>query len=285
MALKTFTVNLSLIGICATAALFLGACSSGGDESGEQNPPTVADDSGNVSGNFQFFGIVNFILSGSQPAYAGIGASFSKFDRSVPVTGFTNELLPAEDTCVVETVDSTDDSDNDPDDFQEEIISAGEIITVSSPAGTYAELQEKNKFGSIVYQPAVEVLPVPFPTGMVLDIPGDVFPAFANVAVPNVEPLVVTDNGGVNGNYTWTTGSDSNARIRIGFTSPDSTNSDAETTVICIVIDDGQFSLPASVTSQLPSNSTTPDADLHRMAVNIIQSNKAYLLIINSSFP
>ncbi|MEE9321672.1 MAG: hypothetical protein V3U76_14600 [Granulosicoccus sp.] len=250
-------------------------------------PPTGTTTS-EVSGNAQFVGIIDFSQNSGQFATAEISAGFIRFNRSFPTTGLTDELLGADESCSVETIDlsGADDIDEIPgfEDVGYELVSAGQVITVLSPAGSYVDLIENTEFGFNFYEPSVEDLPTPFPADLIINIPGKVFPKFENVAVPNVEPLVLTNGSGTDGNYSWTAGNNPDARISIDLTGIDPSNpgSTSLVTVSCIAKDDGQFSMPASVTNQLPTGSST-FATIERIALKLVQSGNAILMISNSS--
>lgn len=68
-------------------------------------------------------------------------------------------------------------------------LSADETIVFSSPAGTFVTLQRTVVGESIVYAPEGDGLPAPIPSGLVADIPGDEFPAFATVRIPDAAAL------------------------------------------------------------------------------------------------
>jgi len=243
--------------------------------------------SGEINGNAQFFGFVGFSQTSGQFASADVSAGFIKFNRSFPTTGITDQLVGAEDSCTVESIDLSGDDDLDIpgiDDIGIEFVSAGDAITVLSPAGSYVELTENTEFGFSFYVPTIEELPTPIPADLIVNIPGRVFPAFTNVAVPNVEPLVVTNDDGTNGSYTWVAGTNPNARISIEFSGMDSSNpGTSSTSVSCIAADDGEFSIPASVTSQLPAGYSVTYTDFSRSATSFFQAADAILMITNSS--
>jgi len=323
MTLKFLVIDLPRILVCTVALLALSACSngsSGGDSEPAPQSPSAPDDSaagpntppagapgtpqGDAPGdtpvapagdtpsddtpvgatagdNAQLLGIVSFSQTGGQPASSGITSIFYKISGGFPFANASSELQPAEDTCTVSTADSSD-NDDIPGSDSTEFVSAGEVITVSSPAGFYAELVEHTESGFSVYLPSVEELTTPFPADLTVDIPGNVFPAFANVAVPNVEPLVMTDSSEVNGSYNWVAGNNPDARVyilQVGF------NSDSTDTigVHCIAIDDGEFSIPASISSQLPADVSGTTTYIYRSATTFLQSGNAILLVTNSS--
>lgn len=172
--------------------------------------------------------------------------------------------------------------------FPYELVSAGEVVTISSSAGTYVELQRETDLDSSYYSPSFEQLPLPFPANLVIDIPGDEFPAFASIAVPaNVEPLVARDIDGANATFSWVAGNNSDAKIVIELTSDPigilSSDTVTETVVRCRVADDGKFSLPESIISQLPENFSLGFVDMQRQVLNVVQVGNVVLLVGNSS--
>ena len=147
-----------------------------------------------------------------------------------------NSLLFTEAECTFIGAPENDLSIN----FSELLVSAGENITVSSPAGTFNSLATTSSIGPPVYSEQTNIFTL-LPLGLTVDIPGEVFPAFANVAVPDVQPLtgVVVNSTGTE--VIWDAGSNPSALISIII-------SDTGRSSICLTADDGQFSVPVSYT-------------------------------------
>ena len=71
------------------------------------------------------------------------------------------------------------------------LVSAGETITITSGAGTYTTLLRNIDGDLIEYKQQAE-LNGSFPQGLVASMPGDVFSAYSNIAIPHVPALRIT---------------------------------------------------------------------------------------------
>ncbi len=153
---------------------------------------------------------------------------------------------------------------------------AGEVITVSSPAGTFATLELISAFGFTFYDTETEIT-APLPSGLTVDIPGGQFPAFANVSIPDVSPLTGASPGinqaiTAGTTFSWDAGNNPEALVLI----------DADD-VSCVVTDDGSFTMPASIQAQLPGNFGAFGYDISRIAVRFLQSGTAVLVVTSVS--
>ena len=169
-----------------------------------------------------------------------------------------------------------------------EFLSAGETLTFTSSVGTYATLERQTQTSPIggstliFYELPSGALAGEPPAGLTLDIEGDVFPMFSNVAVPDV-PAPLSDfnpaiGGSVNENtdfaFSWTPSGVVGAMISLGI------SSDTES-IDCLLVDDGSFSLLDLGTPQSglldDFNGTVRDVD--RGAVTVEQTDNEVLLI------
>jgi len=140
-----------------------------------------------------------------------------------------------------------------------QLVSAGEILTITSPAGTWAELaQDSDPFWAGLYDTdsTDSVLGV-LPENATLDIPGDIFPATSSVALLAPEQLTgvqFSENGqavpvfgSVTPNTTiqWdpATGT-TNSLVNVSFVTYDDTGVSFSS---CFVEDSGEYEFPASV--------------------------------------
>ncbi len=201
---------------------------------------------------------------------AGFFSSDQVFDSALARAG----LFPSTDTCEI----TSDDSDISlvPEingiDVEFTSLSAGDVLTLTSPAGTYASLMQTTTFGFTGYTNESDLIGEP-PSGLVVNIPGDQFPAFNNVILPSVAVptgLSPATDSPVAGNttYTWTAGTDPDARILIYVDNID-----------CIVLDDGSFTIPANLISQA-SPDFTFGYELERIKMAFVQSGNALLALI-----
>jgi len=125
------------------------------------------------------------------------------------------------------------------------LIGAGEVLTVSNRFGTVTELQPSE----FVNYGTVQPLDTSAATGLQIDVPGDVFPAIANIVMP--EGLDLRQVSPVKGStvtsgteYRWMRGSDGNSHMFFSLSYRDSSNQ--SWALSCTLTDDGQFVVPAS---------------------------------------
>jgi len=182
---------------------------------------------------------------------------------------------PDEDVCEVFFESSEDERDV----FEESInISAGEVLTLTSPAGSFAELTRDD---SLLYSADGGFIASGLPASLTVDIPGDVFPAFSNVSVPVVQPFTLTAPAAgqlitTGTNFIWATGNNPNAYIQISA-------SGQAADVVCTVRDDGSFTFPTDVQNELGSGFTSQFFTVSREAQNTVQSGNAVLVTSASS--
>ncbi len=166
------------------------------------------------------------------------------------------------------------------------LVSAGETLTFTSPAGTYVTLERQTLNNPTVGTLVAYTLPIPGdvlaglpPAGLTLDIPGDVFPAFSNVAVPDL-PTPLTDFSpsigrpvGASTAFSWTSSGVAGAGVLLELVS------NAES-INCLLVDDGNFTLPASVTDQLTGTFAGTVDVVDREATALVSSEDAVLFIL-----
>lgn len=157
------------------------------------------------------------------------------------------------------------------------LVSAGDALVLSSPLGTFATMEKRTDEGDIFYTSSDMLDNIP--TEMTLDIPGDDFPAFANIAIPESVSIddfafaadVVTESS----EYTWTStgAADTTVLLDIMFGS---------TLIECQVIDDGSFSLPAETVAQ--TGELTDGSVIYASVDSRVQaqSGEALLLVTRS---
>ena len=200
------------------------------------------------------------------------------------------------DACEVSTIDPStfDPDDTDPDvtdtdDLESIQVSAGEVLTVISPAGTFAELVRFQSDDEIDYELADGApLPGPVPTGTVVNIPGDVFPAFTGVAVPAVAdlnnfspsalPVSISDE------FTWSPPSGPVTTFVFLLISGDFSLADNSiTSVSCTLMDDGSFTLPADIQAELGSDFEAVGVAAGRSGLNVVTQGNAAVITFATS--
>ena len=264
-----------------------GSTDSSTDGSTSENADTGGGSTGATSGSISSFGTISFERASSEFSDSGITASFFALDQNLPLVDIEAAFTPTADTCQVSTTDFGDFTiptlDGAPVDVTS--LSAGEVLTVSSPAGTYVELQRDEGFGFIFYDVDTD-LPTPIPTELTVDIPGDEFPAFSNVAIPNVAPLTGVSPGfgqtlTADTVFTWDAGNNENARIDITLvdTSALLDPSQELVSVSCLAIDDGSFQIPAQTAAQLPAGFSAGNSGLTRTAFSVLQNDNSLLIV------
>ncbi len=269
-----------LLSTSATLALVAG-CSSSDDD----------DDLPDDSGAPFFFGFVSVEVEEEDGAFkTELAAGFFQFEDTTLLTDSYFEALDAQldggDVCFV----IEEDVDDDPLDLEfgfaiGATVSAGETMTFTSPAGTYVTLERQTlnnpSLGTLIAYttPLADALAGLPPAGLTFDIPGDVFPAFSNVAVPDL-PTPLTDfspplSGVVDAStvFSWTSSGVASAVVTLEIVS------DAES-INCLLVDDGNFTLPASLTEQLTGTFEGTVDDLGREASGLVSSEDAVLFIL-----
>lgn len=212
---------------------------------------------------------------------------FTELDTALTAESILEFFVPENDLCIVTTYNAAFPPGNAFRIYDQEptLISAGESITLTSSAGTYATLERQVVPPTgLIYRSNTE-LDDNIPDGLVLDVPGEVFPGFASVALSNVPALQVTSP---TAQLTETTEFVWNANdgdplsvfeIYAGFTSPE-TNQVIE--VGCTVIDDGQFSFDETTRAALGEGYTANWFSFLRVVYDVAESDNAILFVANS---
>jgi len=127
-------------------------------------------------------------------------------------------------------------------------ISAGETIVFSDSNGTFATLTVVNELGEISYDSdsVINSLTLPaIPNGLIIDIPGDDFPALTNIAVPNASAITDFSFPGTNPSstteFTWTPSGVPGVFLKMSIETNPGTDESAY--LDCTMADDGSYSL------------------------------------------
>jgi len=203
----------------------------------------------------------------------------------VPATSTSADLIgifvdPDEDACQVFSDDTDDDVT-----ANSASISAGEVLTLTSPAGTFSELAREISDGETSYAPTQGFISGTLPASLTLDIPGDVFPAFPNIAVPVVQALnaispVAGQTVNTGTTFSWVAGNNPNAYIEIFATD---SNNGSNTTVSCTVRDDGSFTFSTATANELGTSFAAQFFAMTREAQVSANSGNALLIVSSSS--
>lgn len=273
-----------------------GTDTSDTDDSGTDNPPT--NETGNsgfssIQGNVQLVGFVD-IDDQSISATTDATAGFIRFDSALTAPtlqdSLEDELLDQCDISVSGILDG-DDSLEDLDlGFPFTTVSAGETISLSSAAGTYGELQRGTVFGFTAYGSDVDLV-YPAPSPLTINIPGDVFPAFSNVAVSAPPPVSgfnvgAIDNFNAETEFSWEAVNTGDTTISINF-SQFNINTFQFVSVDCTVTDNGSFSFPASTVAELNDNLgagwSATGISVSRETLLVEQQGSAVLVVTRTS--
>ncbi len=257
------------------------------DTTPSQNPPSGSSNQPvNLSGEITQLGVVDLDYSGLFDE-TSLAAFFVEFPLFPDASLFAADLVPNEDSCEVFDFTSIEDLDIDFDipDILDQIepVSAGEVIPFISSAGTYAELQSFEAFGFTLYQLEDEIDSIPGipPSGLQFSIPGDDFPAFPNVSVPDIVPLEISNPASgatitADTVFTWNAAESSGSRISISLFATSGT-------VDCTALDDGRFELPADIKQQLGAGVSITGASYSRESLNLLQSGSSVLFVTTST--
>ena len=165
-------------------------------------------------------------------------------------------------------------------------VSAGEAIPITSNTGTYTTLVQTVRDDSVSYH-SEALLAGPFPNGLIADIPGDVFPGFSNVVIPNVAELRLTsptpeERFSTTTPITWDANSNGNSSMHIvaGFINPTTGES---VSASCVAEDDGNFSLSPEIIAelQLGDNYEPVSLGIVRSATSVEINDSSAIFISN----
>ena len=263
----------------------------------QANDAAANNTTDNGTENINFYGLVS-VTENITDNHVTAFSTFIQLPNSLPIAQLTAELAPTQDVC------TTANSSQILDDAGMEAtsasarevltvtaangtsVSAGEVLTVISANGTYMELiRQEIQEGFIVYNPQPNTVAGILPTNLSIDIPGDVFPAFANVAAATVQTLnVTTPNAGEHVTpttaFSWNASNTAGNIISISATS--FINAEAMT-VTCSAVDDGEFTFPAATQNEMGNEFTSIASSISRDAFVVRQYDDATILVTTSS--
>lgn len=218
-----------------------------------------------------------------------LNAVFVDFNQPIPQAIIESDLeLPlTQDICEAESDDGSivfgERTELNLDENIIEYLSAGEVLTITGPNGTYAELQRTSSDfeGVVLYTlPDNAEINGKLPDGLTITIPGDEYPGFSDVAIPNAVPLQLTSNNNRNDfsrdtTLTWV--ADANPMSKIYF----SAYLD-DLYISCYLVDDGEFTLPEGL-KVLINTDQQSFFDVGRETNNFIRQGNTVLSVFTYS--
>jgi hypothetical protein len=208
-------------------------------------------------------------------------SAFMQFPDGMPVSEVTAALTNSQDTCsVVDSSQPIDDTGP-----ESSFVSAGEVLTVTSAGGTYLQLTREVFDDFTIYNPDPVFVDGQLPAGLIVDIPGDVFPAFNDIAAAQVQSLNLTSPNAADPitattAFSWNANSTAGSTINISATS---FINGAAVSVICTTADDGDFTFPAATQNEMGAEFSSIAASISRDAIVIEQYGNAALAVTTSS--
>ena len=257
-------------------------------------PPTAPE------GDIALYGVV--ALGDENGLASDALASFARLPSGVALAAFGNALSPSEEPCEVTPSGAADLMDLSvvfvprPTGALSETIGAGETVLLSSETGgSYVELLAPST--GPFYEPSGGTLPrtEAVPDTVLVDVPGDVFPAFDTVAMPPMETLdgVAVEGADVDGadtltrdaRFTWRASeAGRDTRIRIETSTAGGFFLEDGVDVACLVPDTGAFSFPPAVREALGAQFSGESPTISRVAMRTRQQGEALLILVRESF-
>lgn len=275
-----------------------------------------ADGGGSDGNGTAQLGTVRIAVGSSGIVATTLNATFRAYSPALTTVALPDTFLPTEDTCEIAGDDSlprdtTIESGLDityhfaagvaarqqirdrEAASQSQRISAGDTLVFTSPAGTFGEL---NRDSASFYQMTNGSILGDAPEGLIVTIPGDVFPAFGDVDMPVFQPFDVTDETPKTGTFvnsdsrlTWTPGDSSVSFIALyGQARNQDANPQIRTaTIICVLPDDGEFELTAAQRQEIHTLLSTDSAEpddfpafwFERVSYRSVQSGDSVLIL------
>ncbi len=252
------------------------------------NPPQNTDTPVVSGGNATAFGNVSASYDSIDDA-TDWSASFFISPTPFPVSALDQEYIRSvPDSCKALNAENplfgpgdTDDVDLDNLPFVPQTVGAGEVITVTSAAGTYASLLKRLIFGFTAYQTEDDV-PVagPMPNGLVVNIPGEAggFPAASNLNMPTANTIEFTFSGST---ITWTNSGEEGATVDILMSALSDGDVFNQVIIQCELIDDGVHEIAAGI---IPAgNIETPLFSGTRSVTRLVQVGNSVLILSSTS--
>lgn len=251
-------------------------------------PPQNTDTPVVSGGNATAFGNVNASYDSIEDA-TDLSATFFISPTPFPVSALNQEYIRSvSDSCKPlnneNPLFSPGDSDDvNPDNlpFVPQTVGAGEVITLTSAAGTYASLLKRLIFGFTAYQTQDDI-PVagPMPNGLVVNIPGEAggFPAVSNLNMPVARTIEFSFSGST---ITWTNSGEEGATVDILMSALSDGDVFNQVFIQCELVDDGLHEIAAGI---IPAgNIETPLFSGTRSVTRLVQAGNSVLILSATS--
>lgn len=247
------------------------------------DPPTITVD------NTAFIGTINIQTGGNM--HGSLTASFAQLPSIATATVLSEIDKLTQQGCIVEdNADINLEPESFPEfrDFGFQLISAGESIVFTGPNGTYIEMRRQSAGGITFYTTDEDISQLgPIPSNLIVDFPGDVFPGFSNVIIPDTDPLIelssnIADATSTDADLTWNAGSNPDAVVSFSTSLVDSQTGQT-VNVHCTTADDGEFSIPSDIQSGLGSD-LQGVTNISRLAIRVFQRDNAALFVIRQYY-
>jgi len=278
---KPAKFGLLKMAVAGSATLVLFACSSGSDTDSStitntgitsQFPSAVFDagpdslivtgfDETNADATSPWLVNLRLFRLNSQLGETGDGdIDLVRYNDDFPVSTHVDFYTSELDVCEINDPNAPASGGGDGGDGPPPSISGGVTVTINSPAGPWFTFERDIVVGESFYATDNGLPAELLPAGATLSIPGDVFPAV--VAHPLFDPpaaperLLPDADAPITANsaYSWIPGTDK-TRMEILLLAFEDDGSFVDFVVICDVVDDGAFTMPADVVEFV---STTP---------------------------
>lgn len=272
--------NFAQICLLFTVASTIVGCSSNSDEPNASNANSSAIVSDTASPLLKQLG--NILIIDNEVSGTVINADFIQFESDVS-QWFVVPEASTTDVCVVDFNFERPSAELQEKFENSSSISAGEALVLSSPAGTFATLIKQTEGSNIEYD-LETTLQAPT-TGMTLDIPGDDFPALANISIPAIPIFEIIDFPVVglteSSTYTWVGSSNPNHHITFSI-GIDRFTEDARH-IDCTVWDDGKFTLPAETIAEVGRFDDGSIYSANSNVLSITRSGVAMLMVLQTA--
>jgi len=238
----------------------------------------IGQGANDVTGNLEFGGIVE-VIDNTPFRTTVFGGRFYRLSDIEEQFPDTFNVLRQNPNQIV----SRDDCSTTVLDFPQ-TISAGQIIPVTGNTGTIASLTRGN-FG--VYLDTVETTdPI---SNLQFDVPGDEFPAFANIQVPNsigLSGITPTLGSTVTADtvFRWTPVTPDIGTTHLAITIILNVNTESPTNIGCVIVDDGEFSIPQNLRDNNNEEVATL-TNIDRIHVITVQNQSAFIQVLRSFRP
>ncbi len=284
-------MKLRILLVIGVSTVLISACSSsdsgGTDVSGSNTENSTSTPSGtptaNGGGNITFFGGINASYS-TLDDETEWSAQFFSSAVPFPQADLANEFTSSvSDTCkLLDPLEGINPPENTDFDFENlnfvpTTVSAGEVLPITSPAGTYGSLVEQQVFGFLIYN-TEDRTPIAgaIPNDLVVDIPGasNGFPALSAIAFPSASATEFSIQGNT---VTWAGSNMDGASINITASAVANGSIATQAFIECDLIDDGSHQIEAGI---LPEGSVEfPLFLASRQVERVIVSGNALLTL------